>query len=63
MRLLSEFLPNGRNRMMLVTYRFSRFREIARDGELVTLEADLTDIPPYPDYMEITVPDALDGAR
>jgi len=61
-RLLSEFLPNGRNRMMFVTYKFSRFREVARDGELVTLEADLTDIPAYPDYMKITVPDDLDGA-
>jgi len=57
-RLLAEYLPNGRNRMMYVTYKFSRFREAARDGDLVHLECDLTDVPPFPSYMTIQVPDA-----
>ncbi|WP_156755619.1 HAD-IIIC family phosphatase [Actinokineospora pegani] len=54
-RLLAEFLPNGRNRMMLVTYRFAGFSEISREGELVRLENDLSDIPPLPGHLVVDV--------
>jgi FkbH-like protein len=54
-RLLADFIPNGRNRQMYVTYKFSGFREIARDGELVRLEADLADVPPFPPYLYVDV--------
>lgn len=58
-RLLAEFLPNGRNRMMHVTYRFAGFREVARDGDVALLEADLDSVPPFPAYMKIELPAAL----
>ncbi|MER6914835.1 HAD-IIIC family phosphatase [Streptomyces sp. NPDC000594] len=61
-RLLAEFLPNGRNRMMFVTYKFSGFREIGREGELVRLAADLADVPPFPGYLTVELP-ARDGTR
>lgn len=56
-RLQAEFLPNGRNRIMDVTYRFSGFYEVKRLGDLITLENDLDNIQPYPDYVEINILD------
>ncbi|MFV2196817.1 HAD-IIIC family phosphatase [Nocardiopsis sp. LOL_012] len=56
-RLQAEYLPNGRNRMMFVTYKFSRFKEIGREGDLVRLEADLDSLQPYPDYVRLDLPE------
>lgn len=52
-RLRAEFLPNGRNRMMEVTYRFGGFREVERHGELIVFEHALESIAPFPDYVEV----------
>jgi hypothetical protein len=52
-RLFGEFVHTGLNRMMYVSYRFNKFTEICRDGDTVRLEADLDDIPPYPDYLQV----------
>ena len=54
-RLRAEFKPNGRNRMMYVTYRFGGFREVARDGDLQLLEHDLADVPPFPEYVQVEI--------
>jgi FkbH-like protein len=54
-RLRAEFVPNGRNRMMYVTYKFGGFKEIETRGELLTLENDLTQIQPYPEYVKVQV--------
>lgn len=55
-RLRAEFIPNGRNRMMLVTYKFSGFEQVGRDGDLVLLENSLArPIPPCPDYVRLEV--------
>lgn len=54
-RLQAEFLPNGRNRMMEITYRFGGFREVARRGELVVFEHPLDAIPPDPDYVRVEI--------
>lgn len=51
----AEFLPNGRNRQMYITYKFANFKEIAKEGELVTLENDLTRIQPFPDYVNVDI--------
>jgi FkbH-like protein len=53
--LRAEFKPNGRNRMMEVTYRFGGFREVARDGELIVYEHGLETIQPFPDYVRVDV--------
>ncbi|MFI6066607.1 HAD-IIIC family phosphatase [Micromonospora sp. NPDC051227] len=55
-RLVAEFVPNGRNRMMHVTYRMNRFREIGRDGDRLRLECDLTDVPPIPGHLHVETP-------
>jgi FkbH-like protein len=53
--LRADFVETGRNRMMQITYAFSGFREVGRqDGRLV-LEADLANIQPAPEYVELDV--------
>jgi FkbH-like protein len=53
--LRAEFKPNGRNRMMEVTYRFGGFREVDRDGDLIVYEHGLETIQPFPDYVHVDV--------
>ncbi|HET6500553.1 MAG TPA: HAD-IIIC family phosphatase [Amycolatopsis sp.] len=52
-RLLAEFVPNERNRMMYTAYKFSQFAEIRRDPNHVLLEANLGGIPPNPPYLTV----------
>lgn len=53
--LRAEFLPNGRNRMMEVTYRFGGFREVERHGELIVFEHPLEPIAPFPEYVRVAI--------
>ena len=52
-RLRAEFIPNGRNRQILITYRFAGFREVQQLAELSILEHALADIPPDPAYVQV----------
>ncbi|MHC5747094.1 MAG: HAD-IIIC family phosphatase [Nostoc sp.] len=54
-RLLAEFAPNNRNRMMYISYKFSGFKEIDTQSNLVTFENDLTRIQSVPDYVKFQV--------
>jgi hypothetical protein len=54
-RLRAEFLPNGRNRMMYVTYRFGGFQEIEQQEDLVILENDLSRVQDYPEYVRVHI--------
>ncbi|WP_243795397.1 HAD family hydrolase [Saccharopolyspora gloriosae] len=54
-QLSADFISTGRNRPMLVSFKFNGFSEVARDGAYVTFRADLTAIPPDPDYIKILV--------
>lgn len=54
-RLRTHFIPNGRNRMMYVTYKFGGFKEVEREGDLIVLENDLAQIQPLPDYMQVHI--------
>jgi len=60
-KLRAEFRANGRNRMMLVTYRLGGFREIAKDGDRSILEHDLETIQGFPDYVKVEIPEGGDG--
>ncbi|WP_354642973.1 HAD-IIIC family phosphatase [Kitasatospora camelliae] len=62
-RLQAEYLPNGRNRMMLITYKFSGFRQLAGEDGLVVFEADLTQVPEDPAYLTVEVLSGEDPAR
>ncbi len=50
-RLLAEFMPNNRNRMMYVSYKFTGFKEIDKNCDLVIFENDLSRIQPVPSYV------------
>lgn len=50
-RLQAQFVPNDRNRMMNITFRFAGFREVQKNDGIVALEHDLTDIPKQPRYI------------
>ncbi|MDT5269733.1 MAG: hypothetical protein QOH49_1919 [Acidobacteriota bacterium] len=52
-RLLSEFVPNDRNRMMHVGYKFAGFRQVGKSGDCLILENDLSCIRPCPDYVKL----------
>jgi len=53
--LRAEFVPNGRNRMMDITYRFAGFHELEKVGDLLTFESDLANIQPLPDYVDVRI--------
>ncbi len=52
-RFQAEFKSTSRNRMMLVTYKFSGFREVAKNGELLVFEHPLTGVQPFPAYVDV----------
>lgn len=54
-RLVAEFVPNDRNRMMYISYKFAGFKEIANNSYSVILENDLSRIQPVPSYVEFQV--------
>jgi FkbH-like protein len=52
-QLYAEFVPNGRNRMMYLTYKFAGFREVASLDMPVILKCDLDHIQTFPEYLEL----------
>jgi predicted enzyme involved in methoxymalonyl-ACP biosynthesis len=55
-RLLADFVPNDRNRMMYVTYRMTGFREEDHGEEGVVLTAPDGDVPAHPPYLTVHGP-------
>jgi FkbH-like protein len=55
--LRADFKHTGRNRPMYITFKMSNFKE-TRDHSVgdIVLENDLSIIPPYPPYLELSVP-------
>ncbi|MEO1374369.1 MAG: HAD-IIIC family phosphatase [Cyanobacteria bacterium J06635_10] len=56
-RLLAEFVPNNRNRMMYISYKFAGFKEVENNGDSVIFENDLTRIQAAPSYVNFQVID------
>ncbi len=52
-RLFAEMLPNDRNRMMYMAYKFAHFEEVARSENRINLENDLSYLQVDPDYLEL----------
>ena len=52
-RLTADFIRRERNRLMLVTYRLSGFREIDRSGDKILLEHPMTETPSVPQKLTI----------
>jgi FkbH-like protein len=59
-RLQAEFIPNEKNRMMLITYKFAGFKELERNGNLVIFEGDLARIQPFPAYVTVNCQESFD---
>ncbi|GCE29304.1 haloacid dehalogenase [Dictyobacter alpinus] len=55
--LRAEFIPNNKNRMMLITYKLGGFRQIDQQGEMLIFENDLTNIAPVPPYVTLQLED------
>ncbi len=54
-RLMADFVPTDRNRMMYVSYKFAGFKETGKEKDgIVTLENDLSNIQPFPSFIKIT---------
>jgi FkbH-like protein len=51
--LLADFVHTSRNRMMFVSFKFNGFREVRRDGNHLTFQADLSAIPVHPEYIRV----------
>jgi len=54
-RLRAEFIPNDRNRMMYITYKFAGFREVENSGKAAVLENDLSRTQEFPPYIRVRV--------
>ena len=52
-KVRAEFVSNGRNRMMRVTYSFAGFKEVGQEGEVTVFENDLSQIQGLPGYLEV----------
>jgi FkbH-like protein len=55
-RLRAEFVPNDKNRMMLITYKLGGFREVDRQGPMLIFEHDLQMLAPVPGYVTLHQP-------
>ncbi|MCP3760510.1 HAD family hydrolase [Streptomyces sp. TBY4] len=53
--LRADFVETGRNRMMQITYAFSGFREVSREGSHVVLAADLDALQEPAGYVTLEV--------
>ncbi|MFJ9834961.1 HAD-IIIC family phosphatase [Streptomyces sp. NPDC101169] len=60
--LHADFVETGRNRMMQITYAFSGFTEVSRDGDRVVLGADLANLQDPPGYVTLEILDAGSAA-
>ncbi len=58
-RLQAEFVPNDRNRMMLVTYSFAGFKEIQSNNGVTIFENDFFQIQPFPNYVKVNIPEEV----
>lgn len=52
-KLLAEFVPTDRNRMMYVTFKFNGFREAGENDGAKLLQNDLTEVRRSPEYVDL----------
>lgn len=54
-KLRAEFIPNDRNRMMYITYKFGGFAEVEEKDGMVIFENSLEQIQAVPDYVKLNL--------
>lgn len=52
-QLRADFIPNDRNRLMEITYRFAGFEETCQSGAKIVFQHSLEHIPAFPDYLVV----------
>ena len=55
-KLFAEFLPNERNRLMNVTYKFMNFKDYENKGKVLIFKHYLKNEYQYPEHMRIILP-------
>lgn len=60
-RLRAEFIPNEKNRMMLITYKLGGFHEVDKQDAMLVFEHDLTTIAPVPPYITLRLEERIPG--
>ncbi|MET1255499.1 HAD-IIIC family phosphatase [Aliikangiella maris] len=53
--LRADFRRTDRNRQMFTTYQFANFKEISKNDNTYLFENDLSQIAPYPSYIDIVI--------
>lgn len=54
-RLFAEMVPNDRNRMMYMTYKFNHFKESQKQNGLTIFENNLSEEQEFPNYLRLTL--------
>ena len=54
-RLQAEFVTTDRNRMMYITYKFGGFKEVEKHNTTTVFENDLSNIQPFPEYVQVCI--------
>jgi len=57
-KLHAEMISTDRNRMMYMTYKFAGFKEIEQSDKFTLFENDTANIPDYPDYVKLIIPES-----
>jgi FkbH-like protein len=57
--LVAEFIPTDKNRIMYVAYKFAGFKESSISGGSIILKNNLTQIAPYPVYINLRIETAV----
>ena len=52
-KLYADFISTDRNRIMYVTYKFTGFREISKNGDVIQLVSEAEKPFKYPDYIDV----------
>ncbi len=60
-RLLAEYSPNDRNRMMYITYKFNGFKEVQQNGPVVILENEQPNAYTFPTYVQLRTPGIVES--
>ncbi|MFI9504581.1 HAD-IIIC family phosphatase [Nocardia sp. NPDC052566] len=58
-RLIAEYVPTERNRIMYITYRFANFTELGERDGVTLLAAPPTPAPPPPSYLTLVTMEAV----
>lgn len=56
-RLRGEFIPNERNRIMYITYKFAGFVEVEESDDVIMFENNHQNLQKFPDYIKINFRD------